>query len=97
MLPGCEIFISGYARKSAMHKFGWISYCSTNFSSGLLDALEFVDSKRNVCKLTELSLLIKYFASYRGVKYDLSKKDDYEQLRYTLIADYYAHEWGEQG
>lgn len=96
MFSGCDIFVSGFARKNAMDKFGWIGYCSTNFSSGLLNALEFVDSKRDVCKLTELSLLIKYFANYRGIKYDLSQKDDYEQLRYTLIADYYAQEWRQQ-
>jgi hypothetical protein len=94
MFSGCDIFVSGFARKSAMNKFGWIGYCSTNFSCGLLDALEFIDSKRAVCSSTELCLLINYFATYRGVKYDLSKKDDYEQLRYTLIADYYTHEWG---
>lgn len=91
MITTCEIFVSGFARKSAMDKFGWIGYCSTNFSCGLLNALEFVDTKRAVC---ERCLLIRYFANYRGVKYDLSKKDDYEQLRYTLIADYYSQEWG---
>ena len=96
MFSGCDIFVSGFARKSAMDKFGWIGYCSTNFSCGLLDALEFVDSKRAVCASTELCLLIKYFATYRGVKYDLSLKYDYEHLRYTLIADYYSHEWGQQ-
>ena len=96
MFSGCDIFVSGFARKSAMDKFGWIGYCSTNFSCGLLDALEFVDSKRAVCASTELCLLIKYLATYRGVKYELSQKDDYEQLRYTLIADYYAQVWGKQ-
>ena len=96
MFSGCEIFVSGFARKSAMDKFGWVGYCSSNFSSGLLNALEFVDSKRAICGSIELCLLIKYFATYRGVKYDLSKKDDYEQLRYTLIADYYAQEWREK-
>ena len=94
MFSGCDIFISGFARKSAMDKFGWIGYCSTNFWAGLPHALEFIDSKRAICASTELCLLINYFATYQGVKYDLSKKDDYEQLRYTLIADYYTHEWG---
>jgi hypothetical protein len=94
MFSGCDIFVSGFARKSAMDKFGWIGYCSTNFSCGLLNALEFVDSKRAVCASTELCLLINYVATYRSVKYDLSQKYDYEQLRYTLIADYYSQEWG---
>ena len=79
-----------------MDKFGWIGHYRANFKSGLLNALEFIDSKRNICRLTELCLRIKYIANYQGVRYDLSQKKDFEQLRYTLIADYYAQEWGQQ-